>query len=99
MIVHHTALEKGQVIRDPKHKKLKELKTTLLAHQIAESFNNHALNEWFIDELQRKYDPYFLDQLRVLVVFIETHNAHINVTLEKMKLMNLISASISADKA
>ena len=96
---HHIAVEKGQVIRDPKHKKLKESKTTLLAHQIAEVFNDQALIEWFIDELRRKYGRYQLDQLRVLKVVIETHTAHINATLEKVKLMNLISANDFRDIA
>lgn len=40
-----------------------------------------------------------MDQLRVLKVVIETHTAHINVTLEKVKLMNLISANDFRDIA
>lgn len=99
LAVHRISAEKGQVIRDPKHKKLKESKTELHANQIVDAFHDNALIEWFIGELRIKYGRYLLDQLRVLKVVIETHTAHIDEALEKVKLMNLISANDFRDIA
>lgn len=91
--------QKGQLIQDSSHIKRPSTKKDKLRKEIETTFKDRELISWFLDELHVKYPRHLLDQLKVLSKVIDNHPTFIDDALEKVKLLNLISANDFRDIA
>ncbi|MED4083198.1 hypothetical protein P4637_20670 [Halalkalibacterium halodurans] len=96
---HVISSQKGQLIQDSSHIKRPSTKKDKLRKEIETTFKDRELISWFLDELHVKYPRHLLDQLKVLSKVIDNHPTFIDDALEKVKLLNLISANDFRDIA